>query len=627
MHICSIEIENYKTFKERTKIGFEATTNVIVGRNNSGKSSLLEALSLNIEPNPHRSLASVVRKGLPPEGMTHILVKVALNWEDLCTLLAQSQQNSLPLCLPLLNPESELAHSIGYDGQPETDPFFLNWLQSHSLVLTLVYMGGWSAPTGMSFTISFANYPTVRQESRQYFQLVPAQEPTLQRATTNVDMNLGQPWAERLRKHIHIFRSSRLTNILPSYGMEHELAPDGSNLTAVLDLLQRDRAGFATFNELVSQVLPEIKHVSVKSINTGIGSIEIWMHDPSTRRDDLTVPLTHAGSGVSHVLAMMYILLAEDRRIILIDEPQSFLHPGALRKLIEIFRTYSNHQFIISTHSPTVISASGAETITLLTLENGESKAAVIKPQDVAQARAYLAEIGASLSDLFGAERVLWVEGPTEEECFGLIIRKFLAVPLLGTIIKGIISTGELESKRTRRIFDIYNRLAEGPGLLPPAIGFVLDDELRSDTVKGEIQSMGRGHVHFLGRRMYENYLLRPKAIALILSTYDELRPTGKVTEEEVSEWLHKNGMLPKYGHALLFDQNQTWLRYVDAASLLEDLFASLSENRVSFQKTIHSVELTKAILDNEPEELREIAELLRSALQFPEFQRTVGVP
>src|SRR5205807_6323603 len=63
----------------------------------------------------------------------------------------------------------------------------------------------------------------------------------------------------------------------------------------------------------------------------------------------------HTGTGVGHVIAMMYVLVtAEEPRIILIDEPQSFLHPRAVRRLIGVFKLMPEHQFIISTHSPQV---------------------------------------------------------------------------------------------------------------------------------------------------------------------------------------------------------------------------------------------------------------------------------
>jgi hypothetical protein len=48
---------------------------------------------------------------------------------------------------------------------------------------------------------------------------------------------------------------------------------------------------------------------------------------------------------------------------------------------------------------------------------------------------------------------------------------------------------------------------------------------------------------------------------------------------------------------------------------MLSDLFSELSEARVNFVKTEHSVRITEWIIANAPEELEEIVTLLRSKL------------
>jgi len=51
------------------------------------------------------------------------------------------------------------------------------------------------------------------------------------------------------------------------------------------------------------------------------------------------VPLSESGTGVGQVLAILYVVFtSEYPRTIVIDEPQSFLHPGAVRKLFEARR-------------------------------------------------------------------------------------------------------------------------------------------------------------------------------------------------------------------------------------------------------------------------------------------------
>src|SRR5262249_35224746 len=58
------------------------------------------------------------------------------------------------------------------------------------------------------------------------------------------------------------------------------------------------------------------------------------------------------------ILAIVYVIVTADYpHVMLLDEPQSFLHPGAARKLIDVLARYPQHQYIVATHSSAIISA------------------------------------------------------------------------------------------------------------------------------------------------------------------------------------------------------------------------------------------------------------------------------
>jgi hypothetical protein len=68
-----------------------------------------------------------------------------------------------------------------------------------------------------------------------------------------------------------------------------------------------------------------------------------------------------------------------------------------------------------------------------------------------------------SLSDVFGADSILWVEGPTEEQCFPLILSKVAPKLLTGTKIVSIKNTGDLLRKKVHFadvMFDLYKRIS-----------------------------------------------------------------------------------------------------------------------------------------------------------------------
>jgi len=336
---------------------------------------------------------------------------------------------------------------------------------------------------------------------------------------------------------------------------------------------------------------------------------------------DLTVPLSESGTGVAQVLAILYVVFTSDQpRIIVIDEPQSFLHPGAIRKLFEILNSYPQHQYIITTHSPTAVTAADPSTLFLVRKEAEES---VVEPLDVSQTEqqsSLLKELGARLSDVFGADNVLWVEGATEEECFPIILSEVAEHPLRGTKILGVLNTGDFEGKRKRDAFRIYRRLSEATGgLLPRPIGYVFDREGRTEQECKDLRRESKCSVSFLPRKMYENYLTNPRAISDVI-TAEMAHGGGDVSAENVEEWMGQHQWEKKYFDGREVDErnrtDQAWLKTVDGAKLLKDMFQELSGTLVDYKKVDHGRKITRWLCENAREDLEDLAAFLVKKLE-----------
>src|SRR5207249_3441257 len=63
MHISSLRIKNYKSFLDSGELRFGTGMNIIIGPNNSGKTSLLEALALTFPGGSHRSIRTLPNRG------------------------------------------------------------------------------------------------------------------------------------------------------------------------------------------------------------------------------------------------------------------------------------------------------------------------------------------------------------------------------------------------------------------------------------------------------------------------------------------------------------------------------------------------------------------------------------
>ena len=167
-----------------------------------------------------------------------------------------------------------------------------------------------------------------------------------------------------------------------------------------------------------------------------------------------------------------------------------------------------------------------------------------------------------------------------------------------------------------KMITDIYNRLSTSSGLLPTPVGFIFDRELRGEHELNELIRLSNGKIHFIKRRQYENYLLDIDAILAVINSL-EIFKIQSVAADEIEEWISDHGQKYVKGE---FQQpylkNIHWLETVDAAKMLAAMFEKLSEAREVYRKTIHSIALTEWLLENKPDSLSEIADVIRTAIE-----------
>jgi predicted ATPase len=625
VRIDKITIRNYKSFRESEELKFTSGFNIVAGQNNTGKTALLQALGLRFDSNPHRSLSMMPTRGTAVDPKSTVDISVAMTREELASVLA-SQVPGTQYSFALPRHPTHFSGALGYT-------------QNDSA--SVVRLVQWTLDReGQAFTVRVAKGPPegeiwapLQPPSNGLYETQPSQNGrtvfgtvsfdrqgqifVLQIAAQPATLDFGVTVLRLALPRIFRFSAERMNVGTCSVGTSVQLAPDAANLAEVLGCLNQNPVVFRHFNQLVHEILPQVQQITVRQVASQKVQIMVWPHDPVSTREDLAIPLEESGTGIGQVLAILYVAVHSPfPSVILIDEPQSFLHPGAARKLIDVLAGYPEHQFIVSTHSPSIVSAADPDIINVTRLEEAETKVEQVRSDDRKALQSLLAEIGAHLSDVFGADDVMWVEGTTEEICFPLILREVAGRRLMGTTILGVRSTGDLGTKDAARVFEIYNELSASGSLIPPAIAFILDPECSSQQKLNDIKKLSKNLAVFLPRRMYENYLLNPGAIAAVASQVEGFREHG-VTAEEVGAAIDaKRGERRYY---CTDDPNEKsdelWVRRIDGAGVLRDIFGELSENRVRYDKIKHSTDLTRWIIQNSPSDLREVADLLKGVL------------
>jgi predicted ATP-binding protein involved in virulence len=89
------------------------------------------------------------------------------------------------------------------------------------------------------------------------------------------------------------------------------------------------------------------------------------------------ISITQLSKGEQELIAKAFTLYLADEKdkIILIDEPESSLHPNWQNRILKIYEDFAeknNNQIIIATHSPHIIASAKKESLRLLVNKNGK---------------------------------------------------------------------------------------------------------------------------------------------------------------------------------------------------------------------------------------------------------------
>jgi energy-coupling factor transporter ATP-binding protein EcfA2 len=512
MPIRHLQLENYRAFRKAEVRFPEAGLVLVAGPNNAGKTALLSAL--DALAGDHGDLAAL-RHGASEEP-AELSATFELTQADRAAILGNAMDG-----LRLL--KAGALSSLQYR--------FEQW-QDQSLVLREV-VGTW--PNGDLRPLAQAQLDTFQVGAPYNFSVMRAfrrdngedgrriELPVyLDQANGMLDVwatfGSGVPALDGFlsaqvslapimaplsawRSRFFHFRALRTgTQRSQATGSPERLDPSGGNLAGVLHFLLTDHTElFGRVSELIAEVVPGIGRLRVL---TGGNQMRVVFGSGTG-----ALNLKDLGTGVEQLLMTIVVGLTEEPPCtLLIEEPETNLNPAAQRALLGLLQGWAGDRLIVAaTHSPVMLDWSPAgEGLWLVTREQGTSSVEQVSADPLP----LLDALGVRLSDVLSADRVLVVEGPSDEDVLHAWFPDVLRNPRVA-VLHG------RGGQNARHAGQLAEWLAGTDRVGLRQVLYLRDrDELAPEMLERLSRSQT---VHVLRRREIENYLLDPTAIATVI--------------------------------------------------------------------------------------------------------------
>ncbi|MEM6381302.1 MAG: AAA family ATPase [Pseudomonadota bacterium] len=419
----SVKATNFKCFGEEGG-GFEpfAPINIVIGRNNSGKSALIDAIEI------------CVSKGKAYDESKH-----ARGSGDFSLEITQATDEAV-------------LRQLFHEGTSGGDIRGNHWTTAGAHLL------------GSEFVRTYGADWKVKEVSGEAFKSIPTG--ALQGA----------------RRKMAGYNSSPFDGLkLVEVDSERDVAPEGSSGSTNFKVEANGKGLTNIVRGFINSVdLPraEVEEELLRELNEiyqadnrfqrltcqedGGGIWEIYLTEAS--KGD--VPLSQSGSSLKSVfiiLAMLRLVPRIDntdwsKTIFVVEEPENNLHPALLRRLLEFLarqRDEKSFSLVITTHSPICIDwASGRNDTQLIHVRHKAGQSSCHRALGYKAKRDVLDDLDIRASDILQANCVLWVEGPTDR----LYLRRWI----------DLISNGTLKESVHYTIMFYGGRLLSHLDALPP---------------------------------------------------------------------------------------------------------------------------------------------------------------
>lgn len=124
------------------------------------------------------------------------------------------------------------------------------------------------------------------------------------------------------------------------------------------------------------------------------------------------LPLDSFGTGIHQLVILCSALVINENKIVCIEEPEVYLHPELQRMFLNFLIQETDHTYFISTHSNVFIDFNKDIQVSHVTYNGISTKIEQIN--ESVSAKNILNDLGYKNSDLLQSNGIIWVEGPSD---------------------------------------------------------------------------------------------------------------------------------------------------------------------------------------------------------------------
>jgi len=578
--LIQVRLRDFRAFREASLDIAPKGLNLVTGPNNSGKSSLLSAFDV---------IAGVDTAA----DLRHSLGERARVWGRFRLSVAERSA--------LLGPTPDLAQLLD-QGAAE----WLEWefADNDNRMLAVAIRLNWTSNqlidiascefSGNSWNLQAISNPL----STGRFELAglgggsisggPVPDPLINLASIPVLQPIGTVLPDWRESFFHFRplrqstgRESRTSEILPI------LRSDGTNLPAVLlHMFTNYPSTWQNLKELLTGIVPDVGDL-MTPINNNSFQV-VFGHGYSDHADSSSADsgleyyrhnLKDLGTGVEQILMILVVGLTQTATTVLIEEPETGLHPGAQRALLSLLQGWSKSRlFFAATHSSTMLDWSSPADTAIYAVKRSPMESKVETVELTSDLADVLWELGVRLSDVLSAERILIHEGPTD----GDILTTWFPVLLRDPRIVMIPGGGGANARHADLV---ASWIQSADGLGNRKLLYIRDRDEIGGSILEKLEASP--NVYVLSCREIENFLLDFDAATQVINTYRQRSGSPEVSADTVAlqakvlaDQLKQTGVLrgviqERLGALYLLD-NRTREDLVSSNANAEDLIAAV---------------------------------------------------